>query len=215
MQQDDVAAQIENYKQLVPLYFEDMQNSIAGMTNADDIENAYKNNKELMEALTATTADEVDMLGVMIKNTSNSTQKGLLETKRAKEIFKKFNADDDQLKLIEGNLTNDQMVSFAAEVDEETFKGSLDDLQLKINEFEKSDAGKISLTAEINTDRIKDASTEKKSLKSLIEDYNKAYSSGGFTEDEAAQIIAQNPDYIAYLTKVGDMYQLNTSAIQD
>ena len=218
MQQDDVAAQIENYKQLVPLYFEDMQDSIAGMTNADDIENAYKNNKELMEALTATTTDEADMLGVMIKNTSNSAQKGLLETKRAKEQIKKqfknngVNEEEQEAKLNEviNGVGENNLVDFVGQLDTDL---TAENIQQQISKY-LDNKYQVALQGKLDTSRIKSTQEEKGDIQNLFDQYEKAYSSnGGFSEDEAAKIISTNPEYLQYLVKVGDQYKLNKKAL--
>lgn len=71
------------------------------------------------------------------------------------------------------------------------------------------------LSSSVSTDNLKSASEDKSNMKSMLEDYQKAYEEqGGFTEDEAANIVAEHPEYLEFLQKVGDQYQLNQRAVE-
>lgn len=73
-------------------------------------------------------------------------------------------------------------------------------------------SGLRDLYTEPDTSALTEASTEKAELQSLIEQYQE---SGSFTEDEVASILSEHPEYLDYLTQVGDQYQLNTNALND
>ncbi len=61
---------------------------------------------------------------------------------------------------------------------------------------------------------LADINSDKSSLDSL---FNKFESSetGGLGQEEVATILEENPEYIQYLTKVGDQYRLNQKALDD
>ena len=59
---------------------------------------------------------------------------------------------------------------------------------------------------------IKGVSEKQDSLEELVSSYKEK---GSFTSDEAAELLAENPEYAQYLTKVGESYQLNRNALND
>lgn len=71
------------------------------------------------------------------------------------------------------------------------------------------------LSSDISTDNLESAAKNKSSMKDVLEDYQTAYQkNGGFTEDEAANIMVEHPEYVEFLQKVGDQYQLNQRAVE-
>lgn len=72
----------------------------------------------------------------------------------------------------------------------------------------------VSFVGSIDTTDLKTAQSSKSTFADLLDSYETAYqSNGGFTEDEAASLVAENSDYLQYLTKVGEVYQLNEKAL--
>lgn len=72
----------------------------------------------------------------------------------------------------------------------------------------------VSFVGSIDTTDLKTAQSSKSTFADLLDSYETAYQSkGGFTEDEAASLVAENSNYLQYLTKVGEVYQLNEKAL--
>lgn len=59
---------------------------------------------------------------------------------------------------------------------------------------------------------LKSISETKKGLDSLFDSYEKDME---LTADEVSSILQENPQYIQYLTKVGDKYKVNQKALED
>lgn len=59
---------------------------------------------------------------------------------------------------------------------------------------------------------LKSVSDAKKGLDSLFDSYEKDME---LTADEVSEILQENPQYIQYLTKVGDTYKVNQKALED
>ena len=77
------------------------------------------------------------------------------------------------------------------------------------------DAIKSGLSVDVSTDNLETTTKDKSSMKDVLEDYQTAYQkNGGFTEDEAADIMVEHPEYVEFLQKVGDQYQLNQRAVE-
>lgn len=71
------------------------------------------------------------------------------------------------------------------------------------------------LSSDISIDNLESAAKSKSSMKDVLEDYQTAYQkNGGFTEDEAANIMVEHPEYVEFLQKVGNQYQLNQRAVE-
>lgn len=86
---------------------------------------------------------------------------------------------------------------------------------LKSGEDDVKNAIKSGLSVDVSTDNLETAVKSKSSMKDVLEDYQTAYQkNGGFTEDEAANIMVEHPEYIEFLQKVGDQYQLNQRAVE-
>ena len=86
---------------------------------------------------------------------------------------------------------------------------------LKSGEDDVKNAIKSGLSVDVSTDNLENAVKSKSSMKDVLEDYQTAYQkNGGFTEDEAANIMVEHPEYIEFLQKVGDQYQLNQRAVE-
>jgi hypothetical protein len=86
---------------------------------------------------------------------------------------------------------------------------------LKGGETDVKNAIESGLSVDISTDNLETAAKSKSSMKDALEDYQTAYKkNGGFTEDEAADIMVEHPEYVEFLQKVGNQYQLNQRAVE-
>lgn len=82
---------------------------------------------------------------------------------------------------------------------------SWDELQEKIKAAADATAKATDIT-------LKSVSETKKGLDSLFDSYEKDME---LTADEVSSILQENPQYIQYLTKVGDKYKVNQKALED
>ena len=61
--------------------------------------------------------------------------------------------------------------------------------------------------------KLKDINADKSGIGGLFDKYENG--EGKLTQDDVASILEANPEYIAYLIKVGDHYKLNKQALED
>ena len=120
--------------------------------------------------------------------------------------------DDARQKL----LSNADISAYVKMLGEDAGKDYVDGLltALGYSSSEVKDGIKdiFAISDDSGIETLKSAQENKSSLESLVNQYKE---NGNFTEDEAASLIAKNPDYINYLTKVGDAYVLNENALSD
>lgn len=215
---DDIAAQIESMSNVAGYQAQLIQSSLDGLNNVDDVINTYMSNKDIADYVNMNFNDWADSLGWMIQNTTDETQKLMLEAEQARykaSQMAKVQTGSDKIAdnvydlIGKSGLSNEEVVSLVATLDENT---SFENFAKVIQDFENSSSSVLSITANVDTDKLKETIENKSNLNSLVEQYQE---NGSFTEDEVASIAADNPDYLEYLTKVGDSYKLNTNALVD
>lgn len=120
--------------------------------------------------------------------------------------------DDARQKL----LSNADISAYVEMLGEDAGKDYVDGLLTALgyssSEVENGIKDIFAVSDDSGIETLKSAQENKSSLESLINQYKE---NGNFTEDEAASLVAENPDYINYLTKVGDAYALNENALAD
>ena len=160
-------------------------------------------------------------LQFMIDASQDAKQKIYLQgqqaTYQAAVKAKQFTGSDeiaDQVyKAIDkSSLSDSAKVSLVATLDKNT---SYENFKEVINDFIQSPEGRIDLKANLDKDSLKLAQSEKSNFQGMLDSYESAYQKqGGFTEDEAAKIVASHPEYLEYLQQVGNVYQLNSRALE-
>lgn len=107
-------------------------------------------------------------------------------------------------------MANDDIKTYCQALGEEDGKAYIDGL---LNQFGYSTDDVLqAIPLNDTSDDVKSAQESKSKLNALISSYQK---NGYLSEDDAADIVADNPEYLEYLTKVGDKYVLNTNALND
>lgn len=114
-------------------------------------------------------------------------------------------SEDDFSKLVTSGVTFDQNTTL------ESLKDALQKAQNKANNSP--------INVKINTlsEDLDSSLTKKNDLDSLYSTYEKKDGDElnlGFTDDEVASMLKEHPEYIEYLTKVGDTYKLNEHAME-
>ncbi len=82
---------------------------------------------------------------------------------------------------------------------------------------EEASSEPISLKADLDFEWAEASAEQISGLDSLYSSYEKKLEDGisGFTSQEVTEILAKNPGYVEYLTKVGDLYSLNKRALSE
>ena len=128
-----------------------------------------------------------------------------LSGKDLKEVQDYINSLSSDALNIVANLTFDQNTTL------ESLKDALQKAQNKANNSH--------INVKINTlsEDLDSSLTKKNDLDSLYSTYEKKDGDElnlGFTDDEVASMLKEHPEYIEYLTKVGDIYKLNEHAME-
>lgn len=128
-----------------------------------------------------------------------------LSGKDLKEVQDYINSLSSDALNIVANLTFDQNITL------ESLKDALQKAQNKANNSP--------INVKINTlsEDLDSSLTKKNDLDSLYSTYEKKDGDKlnlGFTDDEVASMLKEHPEYIEYLTKVGDTYKLNEYAME-
>lgn len=230
------------YKDTMDQYDETAQNKATAMLQAYKDNAAYQyqggsidDYKEQVKKASGETSDEVIDAFVDGMATANVSGSADLAKKQAKQSAKDTFGDiiesafsditggqdanwEKKFKLIDDSLTDSQLTSFMSKLQGDPSVLTGEDWQEKLKEkIEKfKQENPVTLTVTTDTTALSTADTNKDNIKSVLDDYETAYQkNGGFTEDEAADLVTENPDYLQYLTKVGDVYQLNTSMLEE
>lgn len=182
----------------------------------DKIQDLFWNDSGTSSYMKSISSDYDKQLEYMINASTDKQQQIYLQAqqamKKAAEKARNATGSDEQAdevykKLNSSGLTNEQKVTFVASLDEnETFQNFDETIQ----RFKDSPEGQVKLSANIDTQSLDSAIEEKQTLQKLVDSYQE---NGNFSEDEVASLIKDNPEYLDYLTKVGDKYQLNTDAL--
>lgn len=223
----------------------DFQDAIAKAGSVEDIKKIFSGQSGGEDYGTAdyfkTMGDDYKaQLQYMVQNITDETAKAKVELEQAHTSFgealytqlhdkNKFKVKEDQ-NLSEQeieNLIND----YVKQVGEAIDKSSLSDTQ-KVNLMASVDWSKSlpeildtidsgikeveeqlpAIKIDTDTTSLKNAVEAKDSLSSLVSKYD---DEEGLSEDEVASMVAENPDYLQYLTKVGDNYVLNKNALEE
>lgn len=106
-------------------------------------------------------------------------------------------------------LSDEQKIALVGDLDKDS---TLEHVNNAIKEI-KSSGQLDSITIKTDyKDDLSEANEIESSLGSLFDQFEQ---NGGFTDSEVADIIQENPEYMAYLTKVGDQWRLNQQALND
>lgn len=170
----------------------------------------------------STLYDELEKLEYISSKVADDQTKIAVESKKAsieigRNAYYGSGENDDAAKKItdqiKSSMSSEDLISFAAQLDVPL---TTENVQSQIEQF-LNNKFSVSLSAKIDTSDIKASSETKSGLQDLVDKYNQTGKDGsaGFSEDEAAGIISEHPEYLEYLTKVGDTYQLNTRALAD
>lgn len=116
--------------------------------------------------------------------------------------------EDARKKLLDNADIADYVKAQGADGGKAYIDGVLEQLGYSASEVQ---AGVKDLYTAPNASDLDTANKKKDELGSLVSQYQE---NGDFTEDEVADILQEHPEYIDYLTKVGDTYQLNQQALQ-
>lgn len=180
------------------------------------IQNLFKSDSSTSGYMKSISNDWNKQLQFMIDSSQDATQKIYLQSQQAmyqaavkarQTTGSDEQADEVYKKLNSSGLTDKQKVALVASLDEnETFQN----FDETIKKFKESPEGTVKLSANIDTELLKKSIDEKQNFQKLVDSYQK---NGNFSEDEVASLIKDNPEYLDYLTKVGDTYQLNTDAL--
>lgn len=186
------------------------------------IESLFKEDSGTSSYMETLNGDWNKQLQFMIDSSQDATQKIYLQSQqaiyqaavKARQATGSDEIADKVYDTIEkSGLSDSAKVALTATLDENT---SYENFEEVIDKFVQSKDGHIELKATLDTESLKTAQTEKSSFEDLMSKYETAYkNAGGFSEDEAAKIITDNPEYIEYLQKVGDVYQLNSRALEE
>ena len=217
LDQEDVSAFITSLTNEAGYAAQTIQQAIDKTSDTQEIIQAYQNNSSISEYLSLF-SDWSDALGWMIQNTTDETQKIALEAEQARynaaQLAKATTGSDEiadnvYSMLGTSGLSNQDLVSFVGTLDKTT---TFDNFAQVIADWKASGNNTITLTADIDTTELQESIENKTNLNSIIEQYSE---NGNFSEDEVAQLASENPDYLNYLTKVGDVYKLNRNALLD
>lgn len=180
------------------------------------IQKLFKSDSSTSGYMESISDDWNKQLQFMIDSSQDATQKIYLQAQQAmyqaavkarQTTGSDEQADEVYKKLNSSGLTDKQKVALVASLDEnETFQN----FDETIKKFKESPEGTVKLSANIDTESLKKSIDEKQNFQKLVDSYQK---NGNFSEDEVASLIKDNPEYLDYLTKVGDTYQLNTDAL--
>lgn len=199
---------------------------VLSMKNAGNdiskIQNLFNTDSSTSGYMKSISNDWNKQLQFMIDSSQDAAQKIYLQaqqaTYQAAVKARQFTGSDeiaDQVyKAIDkSSLSDSAKVSLVATLDKDTSYENFKDV---INDFIQSPEGRINLKASLDTDSLKSAQSEKSDFQGMLDSYESAYQKqGGFTEDEAAKIVASHPEYLEYLQQVGNVYQLNSRALEE
>ena len=118
-------------------------------------------------------------------------------------------SDDAQSLITNANLTDEQYISLLGTIDKTS---TTEEINNAIREIESSGAlDSITIHSDYSNP-LEEANNTESSLGSLFDKFEE---NGGFSDTEVADILQENPEYTAYLTKVGNQWKLNQQALDD
>lgn len=214
LNQDDMAQWHETAGKLADLVSQDVQNDIKGLSDGAAVANKYLENKDIKDYLSSM-PDYIDQLDWMIEHTSDGVAQNALKYNRAQEQLKRNvvsagGSESDSKEILDklnSKLTNEELIKFAGQLDVDLTKSNIDK---QIDSF-LTDEFTISIDAKLDPSTLKEPVEEKAKISGIINDYEK--NNNVYSEDEAAKLLVEHPEYVDYLVKVGDQYKLNKRAL--
>lgn len=198
------------------------QKQLKGLNSVDDILNVFSRDKNTGEYFN-TLASDAERLKFAIDSVTDAQQKMLLEGEQARatlhdKLLEQEGMTEDVANSIveqaDKRLSDKQLIDFVGQLDVDLTK---ENIQSEINQYLNKQLS-LELTAKTNLDTTTLGQLNKSldGLDSLKTSYESAYKKqGGFTSSEVAGLLQKNPEYINYLVKVGDLYQLNQELMDD
>lgn len=169
----------------------------------EQVESALKDRNGGKEYSSTTVQSFVDSL---IKNNKDLLQQQSIEN--AKESLKNF-SQEAQDAINNSGLSDEQMVTLVGSLNKDA---TIEQINNAIKEIQSTgEIQSVTIHGDYD-DSLKSANDIESSLGSLFDKYEE---NGGFTDSEVADIIQENPEYVEYLTKVGDQWKLNQQALDD
>lgn len=197
-------------------YQEQADNFLASYSNNADYQyhggtvDEYK--AQLRELFGPNVSDEV--IQAFVDGMMNADVDGAKElaTQSAKEsadeLYNSLSSEAQSL-ITDANLTDEQYISLLGTIDKTS---TTEEINSAIREIESSGAlDSITIHSDYSNP-LEEANNIESSLGSLFDQYEE---NGGFSDTEVADILQKNPEYIVYLTKVGDQWKLNEQALND
>lgn len=199
---------------------------VSSMKNAGNdigkIQDLFNSDSSTSAYMKSISNDWGKQLQFMIDSSQDATQKIYLQAQqatyqaavKAKQTTGSDEIADQVYKAIDkSSLSDSAKVSLVATLDKNT---SYENFKEVINDFIQSPDGRIDLKANLDKDSLKLAQSEKSNFQGMLDSYESAYQKqGGFTEGEAAKIVTEHPEYLQYLQQVGDVYRLNSRALEE
>lgn len=218
----------------------DFQDAVSSAGSVDDIKKIFSGESSGGDYGTADYFKSMEddysaQLEYMIANVEDANAKAKLELEQSKISFgqalftkiKDTTTDSDGNNLYKDeevdaivkqiqdaidktDLTDSQKVELMAGID---WSKSLPEIMNTLNDgIEELENQLPAIKIDTDTTDLTNAISAKSSMSSLVSQYD---DTSGLTEDEVADIVSENPDYLQYLTKVGDNYVLNKNALEE
>lgn len=147
--------------------------------------------------------------GMMNADVDGAKELATQSAKEAADELYNSLSDDAQSLITDANLTDEQYISLLGTIDKTS---TVEEINNAIKEIESSGAlDSITIHSDYSSP-LEEANNIESSLGGLFDQFEE---NGGFTDSEVADIIQENPEYVEYLTKVGDQWKLNQQALDD
>ena len=199
----------------------DFQESLAGLSSAEEILSVFSSDQYVGNYFD-TLATDAEKLQFAINNVSDAQQKLILEGAQAsntlKETLTEQGLSDEDISSIvsqaESRLSDEELIEFVGGLNVDLTRENIQD------EISKFLNGRLALeltaTTDLNTEELTSINDSLSALDSLKSSYESLYEEqGGFNSGDVAELLQKNPEYINYLTKVGELYQLNQEFLDD
>lgn len=147
-------------------------------------------------------------------NSGTDSGKALAAEKVKEDAEDKYNALNDDLKTIidNANLSDDQRIKLLGQLDE---KATAETINNQIKQIEQNSSLDTLQLKTSYADDLESVNNTQSSLSGLFDEFESDVDDYGFTDAEVAKKLQEHPEYMAYLTKVGDVWKLNKQALDD
>lgn len=199
----------------------DFQESLAGLSSAEEILSVFSSDEYVGNYFNKLTTD-AEKLEFAINNVADAQQKLILEGAQAsanlKDTLTEQGLSDEDVSSIvsqaESRLSDEELIEFVGGLDVDLTR---DNIQDEITKFLNGQLSlELTATTNLNTEELSSINESISALDSLKSSYESVYADqGGFNSGDVAELLQENPEYINYLTKVGDLYQLNQEFLDD